>query len=279
MAMASPCEVLLDMDDAKLAQRLTSVVYAEELRIEHTYSRYREDSVVAAINASRGTPVRVDEETARLLDFAAACWRDSHGRFDLSSGVLRRAWCFDGSDRAPSRAQVKALLPLVGWEKVHWRSPEITLPAGMEIGFGGLGKEYAVDRAIALVCAEAEVPTLVNFGGDLHAPGPRRNGEPWCVGVEDPGHEDRAERTLELHSGALATSGDARRYLLRKGRRYSHILDPRTGWSVQGAPRSITVIAHSCTEAGILATTAMVHGKKAEEFLAAQGIQWWVTRD
>lgn len=277
-AMAGPCEVLLDLDDGLLAHRLVALAAAEARRIEAKFSRYRDGSAVQRLNASHGAPVRVDDETAGLLDLAAACHAASGGRFDVTSGVLRRAWTFDGGTRVPADAEIAALLPRVGWEKVTWRRPELTLPAGMEIDLGGLGKEYAVDRAMALLRAEADAPVLVNFGGDLHASGPRRDGAPWRVGVEDPGREDRAARLIDLAGGALATSGDARRFVLHRGERLGHILDPRRGRPVRDAPRSVTVAADSCVEAGVLATTAMLHGPDAESFLAAEAARWWVTR-
>lgn len=276
--MASPCELLLDGVEPDEAARLGALATAEAARIERKFSRYRADSVVQTINTAGGRPVAVDEETAQLLDLAARCHELSGGRFDVTSGVLRRAWTFDGGDRLPTRRQVKALLPFVGWQRVRWERPTLTLPVGMEIDFGGLGKEYAVDRVTALLAEATRAPLLVNFGGDLRASGPRRGGEPWRVGVEDPGREDRAERLLELRGGGLATSGDARRYLLRDGVRYSHILNPCTGWPVRGAPRAVTVAAGSCTEAGLLATIAMTFGRAAEAFLAEQGVAWWCRR-
>lgn len=277
-AMGGPCEVLFECCAEAQARRLGDLAAAEVLRIEHKFSRYRNDSAVGAINAAGGASVRVDDETARLLDLAAQCHALSGGRFDVTSGILRRAWTFDGGDRLPSRGRVKALLPLIGWEKVVWNNPEITLPAGMEIDFGGLGKEYAADRAAELVAAAAPAAALVNLGGDLRATGPRSDGAAWRVGVEDPGREDHAERILEMRTGGLATSGDARRYLLRDGVRYGHILNPRTGWPVRGAPRAVTVAAPTCTEAGVLATVAMLHGRDAEAFLAGQGVASWCRR-
>ena len=276
--MASPCEIFLELDIGMLARRMVDKAAAEASRIEAKFSRYRSDSVVAEIHRAEGRTIRVDEETAQLLDLAARCHELSGGRFDITSGVLRQVWTFDGSDRVPSRNQVKAILGSVGWERVTWSAPELRLPEGMEIDFGGLGKEYAVDRVAALLDHELTVPFLVNFGGDLRVSGPRGDGSAWRVGVEDPGREDRAERLIEIRSGALATSGDARRFLLRKGVRYSHILNPRTGWPVSSAPRSVTVAAGSCTEAGILATLAMLQGKDAEAFLEAQGVVWWCRR-
>ena len=277
-AMAGPCEILLENCDEAPARRLAELAAVETRRIERKFSRYRDDSAVQAINTAGGAAVRVDDETARLLDLAARCHALSGGRFDVTSGILRRVWKFDGGDRLPSRGQVKALLPLIGWEKVAWNNPEIALPAGMEIDLGGLGKEYAADRAAELLAAAAPAAALVNLGGDMRATGPRGGGAAWRVGVEDPGREDHAERVLEMKSGGLATSGDARRFLLRDGVRYGHILNPRTGWPVRGAPRAVTVAAPTCTEAGMLATLAMLHGREAEAFLDGQGVGWWCRR-
>ncbi len=274
-AMASPCEVLLDVDDRDEAASLGELAAAEAGRIEQRLSRYRDDNIIHTINHAAGRPVLVDDETAGLLDFADQCFRLSEGRFDVTSGVLRRVWRFDGSANVPSRAAVKELLPLVGWDKVTWARPSITLPVGMEIDLGGLGKEYAVDRAAQLVSMRTRAAVLVNFGGDLRALGSRRDGRPWRVGVESPAGPTAA-LDLELAQGALATSGDARRFLLKDGVRYPHILNPRTGWPVLDAPRSVTVLADACTEAGLLATLAMLHGRGARGFLADQGVKYWV---
>ena len=277
-AMASPCEVLVDTADPLEARLLAEAARDEAIRIEHKFSRYRDDGAVAAINASAGRPVRVDDETADLLDFAARCHDVSDGAFDITSGVLRRAWRFDGGDAVPTRAACRALLPRVGWRRVTWRRPELVLPAGMEIDLGGLGKEYAVDRTAAELVRRTRAAVLVNFGGDLRASGRRRDGQPWRVGVERPGAPDGAALQLELAEGALATSGDARRFLLREGVRYPHILDPRTAWPVMDAPRSVTVLGDTCLEAGMLATFAMLAGADAEAFLRDQGVRHWVIR-
>jgi FAD:protein FMN transferase len=281
-AMASPCEVLVEGADEATARRLVAVARDEALRIEHKFSRYRDDSVVATLHAAGGAPVEVDDETALLLDFAAQCHQLSDGLFDITSGVLRAAWRFDGSDRLPDPALVRALRERVGWPRVTWQRPWLTLPAGMEIDFGGIGKEYAVDRVLALLCAQTQCPLLVNFGGDLAVNGPRSDGRPWQVGIERPEHDGSAAgaaaATLELSAGALATSGDARRFLLKDGVRYGHILDPRSGWPVRDAPRSVTVAAPTCSEAGVLATLAMLQGAAADTWLAAQQMPHWLLR-
>ena len=277
-AMAGPCEVLADTDDRDEARVVLDEARDEALRVERKFSRYREDGVVHAIHAAQGTAVEVDDETAQLLDYAALCHEESDGRFDITSGVLRRAWTFDGSSRVPSPEAIAALLPLVGWQRVTWQRPRFTLPRGLEIDLGGIGKEYAVDRAAARIGARARCAFLVNFGGDLYASGPRRGRRPWVVGVDDPERSGKAvTHRIDLPVGGLATSGDARRWVMHQGRRLGHILDPRTGWPVEGAPRAVTVLAPTCLEAGTLATFAILCGPEARHFLEAQGVPFHIS--
>jgi FAD:protein FMN transferase len=274
-AMASPCELLLHEASAAAATEFATLVAEEAWRVERKFSRYRDDSVTAWIHAHRNADVRVDEETASLIDFASRCFELSDGLFDITSGLLRHAWKFDGSDRIPDAAAVQRLLPSVGFDKLRWQSPILFLPAGMELDFGGIGKEYAVDRAYDLLAARCRDPFLINFGGDLRANRPPPHG-PWQVGIERPDADRIATLILDLEHGALATSGDSRRYLLKDGVRYGHILDPRTGWPVSNSPRSVTVAASSCTEAGLLSTLALLRGDGAREFLEEQGVRYWI---
>jgi FAD:protein FMN transferase len=275
--MASPCEVHVGDADLATADRVVALAAAEAHRIEAKFSRYRRGNVIDEINTADGRPVVVDDETGRLLDYAARLYELSAGKFDVTSGVLRRAWRFDGSDRVPSPDAVAALLPIVGWHKVSWKAPVLTLPRGMEIDLGGIGKEYAVDSAAALV-RPVSARCLLNFGGDLLALGPQLGGAPWRVGIESVSDAGAVARQIDLGVGALATSGDSRRFLLKDGKRYGHVLDPTTGWPVVGAPRSVTVAAATCTEAGMLATLALLQGAEAETFLEAQGVQFWALR-
>jgi len=276
-AMASPCELLLPATDQADAWELGMIVAREAWRVEQKYSRYRDDSVVAWIHRTRGKEVEVDAETGSLLNFARQCYELSDGMFDVTSGKLRQVWRFDGSNRIPEPLAVKRLLQYVGFDKVQWRPPHLILPAGMEIDFGGLGKEYAVDRAFDLLAERRSAPFLINFGGDLRANQPPPHG-PWQVGIERPDTDRDAAMVLELERGALATSGDSRRFLIKDGVRYGHILDPYTGWPVVNAPRSVTVAASSCTEAGLLSTLALLHGIHAEAFLDMQRVRHWIFR-
>jgi thiamine biosynthesis lipoprotein len=277
-AMGSPCELLVSTSNEKLAQRLLQTVADEAWRIEAKFSRYRADSIVSAINEGKGRPVAVDDETANLLDFSARLYELSEHRFDITSGVLRKVWTFDGSHRIPSADSIRELLACIGWHRVTWSRPVIHLQPGMQIDLGGIGKEYAADKAADLLRQQTTDSCLVNFGGDLVTTGHKRLPNGWQVGIEAPDHFETAQRLIRLSSGALATSGDSRRCLVRDGIRYSHILDPTTGWPIEGAPRSITVAANTCTEAGMLATLAMLSGAQAEEFLESQNVQFWVLR-
>ncbi len=251
-------------------------VAAEAWRIESSFSRYDSDNIVHRINTAGGAAIDVDTETANLIDFAAALHSLSDGRFDITSGVLREVWTFDGSDRVPSEHQVKIVLARVGWHKVLWKRPTLTLLPGMQIDFGGIGKEYAVDRAAAIAASFSAAPCLINFGGDMAAVSADPESMPWRVGIESltPGAGQPFKR-IDLQRGGLATSGDARRFLLKNDTRYSHLLNPLTGWPVVNAPRSVTVAADTCTEAGMLATLAMLMGSGAEPFLQQQAIRSW----
>lgn len=278
-AMASPCELLCEASGHAEAQHLTQIVAQETWRIEDKFSRYLPGNIVDRINSAMGKTVEVDLETAQLIDFAVTLYQLSDQRFDITSGVLRRIWRFDGSSSIPNAREVDELMKNVGWHRVRWESPLITMPPGMEIDFGGIGKEFAVDRAAALLREETSVSCLVNLGGDLAVTSRPKRRDTWKVGIEAVNRPaDMPASLLNLQIGALATSGDARRFLLKDGIRYSHILDPLTGWPIQAAPRSITVAADTCTQAGMLSTLAMLQGKGAETFLGAQNVSYWCDR-
>ena len=282
-AMASPCEVIIQSMDKQLATKLGNDIANEVWRIEDKYSRYNHRSICGGINNGAGHSIAIDEETYLLLNFADQCYQLSGGLFDISSGVLRKVWSFQGSqsdkDNFPTAAQIEQVLINVGWPKIHFDQKQITLMKGMEIDFGGIGKEYAVDRAIIIARQLTNHPVLVNLGGDLAVTRSRINNEPWQVAIEHPELDHKlTDMIVSLKSGALATSGDARRFLINNGKRYGHILNAKTGWPVEQAPRSITVVAPQCIQAGILATLALIQGVDAEQFLEEQEIKFWARR-
>jgi thiamine biosynthesis lipoprotein len=277
--MASPCEILVETSDADEARHLSEAAAVEAWRVEDKFSRYAANNVVARINSAAGAPIDVDAETASLIDFSNTLYELSDGRFDITSGVLREAWKFDGSDLLPTRKTVERVLQRVGWHRVDWQSPTLWMENGMEIDFGGIGKEYAVDQVAQKLRDASAISTLINFGGDLAVTRPPAERQGWRVGIESVSERGpAADKVIELRAGALATSGDARRFLLRDGVRYSHILDPRSGWPVKDAPRSVTVAADTCTQAGMLSTLAMLEGDNAEAFLRAEQVRHWCRR-
>jgi len=275
-AMACPCEILIETQDEKLALKITEIAYQEAKRIENKFSRYSSTNIIYKINNSNGNDITVDDETALMLNFSQQCYELSNGKFDITSGILRKAWQFDGSDNIPTNELIQSILPNIGWEKVSWIPPTLQLPQGMEIDLGGIGKEYAVDSSVKLIKNITDISFLVNFGGDIASPFPRKNNVPWYIGIDNPEQTGESHvGEIHFYQGGLATSGDARRYLLKDGARYGHILDPHSGYPVIHAPRSITVIASSCVEAGMLSTFAMLEGSNASNFLREQNVKYW----
>ncbi len=274
-AMASPCEVIIETDDSDEAEKIVKTIAAEAWRIEQKFSRYREDNITFKINNSMGEIIEVDAETARLLDFSDQLYQMSDGMFDVTSGVLRKAWRFDKSDNIPGQDQINELLPIIGWDKVSWDNPHLKLAPGMEIDLGGIGKEYAVDRCAQLVREISQASVLVNLGGDIAITQPRKDGAQWTIGrlSSDP---SAPIGVIKLTSGALATSGDEHRYLEKNGKRYCHVLNPKTGWPVEDPPHTVSVAAATCIEAGMMSTFALLQGDKAEEFLKAQEVPYWI---
>lgn len=275
-AMGSPCALHLYAPSKREGDALAADCRAEIERLERKYTRYRDDSLTAEINRSAGCArgITVDEETASLLDYADTAHRESGGLFDVTSGVLRRAWDFR-SRRLPTRDAVASLLDRVGWQRLHWERPRLALPvAGMQLDFGGLVKEYAADRVAELCRRRGARHGLVDLGGDLAIVGPHPDGAPWRVGIRDPQDGRRALRTLDVYGGGVATSGDYERGMRVDGVRYGHLLDPRSGWPVDG-PASVTVLASHCLIAGTASSIAMLSGRDgADPWLASVGLPY-----
>lgn len=277
-AMGSPCDIQLFADSPGKAKRVADAAIADVNRLEALYSRYRSDSFLSAINrvAATGGSITVDDETAGLLNYAATCYDQSDGLFDITSGILRRAWRFD-QGKLPDQAQIQELLDKVGWHKLRWTPPvlEFSNP-GMEIDFGGVVKEYAVDRAAAL-CREAGIRHgVVNLGGDIKVIGPRADGSPWRVGIRHPRNKEAVMQTILLREGALASSGDYERCIIVEGVRYGHVLNPKTGWPVRHLA-AVSVVGDFCVVAGSASTIAMLKEDSGPAWLENLGLRHlWV---
>ncbi|HJV84648.1 MAG TPA: FAD:protein FMN transferase [Noviherbaspirillum sp.] len=285
-AMASPCNIQMDGRDEHAMRRAVTAAISEVRRIEEKYSRYRETSIISRINRAVGSEaVEVDSETASLLNFAEQLWTLSDGLFDITSGVLRRAWDFR-KGRLPEADALKALMPLVGWLHVDRKGSTVRLSKpGMELDFGGFGKEYAVDCAAAVLKHHGIEHALINLGGDLYALGPRgfpgHEGKPWLVEIQHPRPDTTRPEAplavLPLARGGLATSGDYERFFIHEGQRYCHILNPQTGWPVSHW-QSVSILAANATTAGALSTIAMLKGPEAITWLQTQNVRYLAVR-
>jgi thiamine biosynthesis lipoprotein len=274
-AMGSPCEIQLWSDSRHTAATVADACGREIDRLERKFSRYRDDSLASEINRSAGNSVgvEVDPETAALLDFAAAAHHESDGRFDPTSGVLRRIWDFK-SGRLPDPDKLQEIRTLVGWSKLEWENRRIVLPiSGMELDFGGFVKEYAADRAAELCRERGLMSGMIDLGGDLSVVGPHPNGESWLIGIRNPRKPNEAIARIALDSGGLASSGDYERFMIVDGQRYSHLLDPRTGEPHRGGPACVSVTAPHCLVAGVTSTIAMLFPESdAPRFLQNVGL-------
>jgi len=266
--MGGPAELKIYFNTpAKNRTPIFALAEKEARRLEQKYSRYLEDSVTTKINLSAGTPegIIVDEETAGLLDYAQIAWQQSDGLFDITSGVLRKAWDFK-SNKLPATQDIHKLLAHVGWQKLNWQNPVLTLPEKMEIDFGGVVKEYAADAIAALLRQQGIKHGLVELAGDISIVGSQPDNQPWKIGIRNPHKPTDAIATIDIVDGGIASSGNYERYMIIDNKRYCHIINPKTGWPEQGVS-SVSVHASTCLVAGTATTTALLLG-------ATQGREW-----
>lgn len=253
--------------DAARAHAAIDAAYREMQRLSDMMNHYDPASVVSAINDAAGLrAVPTPTELAAVLAMAQAMSRRTGGAFDVTIASIR-GWRFRADDpRTPSRAQVAAQLPRVGWQKLRLdRSAAFLSERGMRIDLGGIAKLYIVRAGIEVLRRHGVARALVNGGGDVAAIGgsPQR---PWRVGVRDPRAPERLLGVLRVERGFVVTSGDYARAFLREGRRYHHILDPRTGFPATG-PHGVTLYGERLEDVNGLGVAIMVRGR-------AQGVRW-----
>ncbi|MBI3794806.1 MAG: FAD:protein FMN transferase [Nitrospinae bacterium] len=269
-AMGTVCNLYFYAEDEARAQTAADQAIAEVARIETKYSRYDPESFLSHINsvAQIGGELEVDDETASLLNFAHYCNAQSDGLFDITCGILRRAWGDFSEEHLPEKGAIEKLLPLVGMEKIRWSTPRLAFPVpGVELDFGGLGKEYGSDKAADVLADNGIMHGLVDLGGDMNVLGPHPNGEPWQIGIIHPREPGQLLGNVAIHKGALASSGDYERCVIIDGERYSHILNPKTGRPSKGLA-SASVMAQRCILAGSMTTIALLKGLDGPRWLA-----------
>ncbi len=264
-AMGSACELKLYLPSSKNPDHFFQPLLAELSRLEEKYTRYKTTSVTSTINNNAGKhPTTLDNESLQLLHYANTLHEQSNGLFDITSGILRKAWDFK-SGVLPTKEKLQSLLPHIGWEKISLENNTIYLPdPEMEIDFGGYVKEYAAD-ALATICENLHIHHgLINLGGDIRILGPHPNGEAWRVGIQHPRVLNQAITAIDIYEGAIATSGDYERYMMVDGVRYCHLLNPLTGQSIMPKFASVSIIAQQCIVAGSFSSIAMLFSSLQE---------------
>ncbi|GAA4737086.1 FAD:protein FMN transferase [Flavisolibacter ginsenosidimutans] len=251
-------------DEAEAMQHIDAAI--EEIRrIEALLTTYNEESQTALINRHAGIkPVQVDREVFDLIQRSKRISHITQGAFDISYGSIDKSlWNFDRHMTAlPDAETAKRMVRLINYRNVVLDENDCTVflkEEGMRIGFGGIGKGYAAERAKMILKQRGVQSGIVNAAGDLTVWGHQPNGERWTIGIANPNEITQAFSSLELSEGAVATSGNYEKFVLIDGKKYSHTIDPKTGLPVRGI-KSVTVISPNAEIADAMATPVMIMG-------------------
>ncbi|MDG2140127.1 MAG: FAD:protein FMN transferase [Gammaproteobacteria bacterium] len=257
-AMGSPCEIKIYLNEDAQPSFFFNKLRVELERLEQKYSKFRADSLLSHINANaaKGVPTELDAETLSIIDHASSCFHHSDGLFDITAGALNKLWDFRKNE-VPSAQKISDALLVTGFNKLSIDNTLLKMPVGMELDLGGVVKEYAAD-ALAVKANQLGVKNgIINLGGDIAVIGCQPGGKSWPVGISNPEKFSSAIAKIHISSGGLASSGDYQRFFFFRGKRYSHIINPKTGHPSSGL-RTVSVAANLCTVAGSIATIAML---------------------
>ena len=251
-------------DEAWAHERIDDGV--EEIRrIERLLTTFNESSETSMINQNAGiSPIPVSEETFSLIERSLRISRLTQGAFDISYGSIdKRLWNFDTQmTTLPDKETAKQMVRLINYRNIILDNNQQSVflkEKGMRIGFGGIGKGYAAERARMIMKKNGVESGIVNASGDLTAWGLQPNGKPWTIGIVNPNVAHELFSYLEITDRAVATSGNYEKYIMVDGTKYSHTIDPRTGLPVTGI-KSVTVITTNAEIADAMATPIMVMG-------------------
>jgi thiamine biosynthesis lipoprotein len=270
--MGSRWDILLRSADSLAAERNIDLVIAEVSRIENLISDWRPQTQIAQVNQNAGIkPIKVDREVFELTQHAIQLSKITNGAFDISFAAMDRIWKFDGSMTAmPTAEAIGNSVAKVGYQNIILDSLNSTIFLkfkGMKIGFGALGEGYAADKARALMIANGVAAGIINGSGDMSAWGKQPDGSDWKIGITNPFREGEVFAALPLRKGAVVTSGSYEKFVEFNGKRYSHIINPVTGYPATGLI-SVTVFGTSAEKANGFSTAMMVLGaNKAREFI------------
>ena len=262
--MGSRFDLTVVADDREKADGYLDLAIDEITRIERLISSWDPNSQTSVINENAGVhPVKVDPELFQLIERALKVSKLTQGAFDISYASMDRIWKFDGSvTEMPPKAKIKESVSKVGYQNIVLDRDEQTVflkNEGMKIGFGAIGKGYAADKAKQLLIKHGVKAGIINASGDLNAWGCRPNGKDWMVAIVNPLNKDKVFSWLPVRDQAVVTSGNYEKYIILDGQRYTHIIDPRTGYPSKGI-LSATIFTKNAELADALATSIFVMG-------------------
>lgn len=272
--MGSSFEITVVAEDEDFAKESLAIAKKEIIRIEDLISSWDQKSETSRINRNAGiAAVEVSKELFDLIFRAQQISKLSSGAFDLTFAAIDKLWNFDGKEsEMPNPDTLKASVFNIGYQLIELDEESLTvfLPKkGMKIGFGAIGKGYAADRAKQLLVERGVLGGIINASGDMNTWGTKPDGSSWTIGIVNPMNNKKVFSWFSLEHNAVVTSGDYEKFTQINGRRYSHIIDPRTGIPSQGIV-SCTVFAGKAELADAIATAIFVMGVESGLFLIDQ---------
>ena len=265
--MGNRFEITVVGDDHLWADQRIADAVEEIKRIEKLFTTFDESSQTNLINRNAGiAPVKVDREMYDLIERSKKISALTQGAFDITYGSIdKRLWNFDKTMTSlPDAQTAKKLVRLINYRNVILDEKNCSVflkEKGMRIGFGGIGKGYAAEKAKSLLQQKGVKSGIINAAGDLTAWGHQPNGKPWTIGIADPNTTKQAFSFLDITNTSIATSGNYEKFILIDGKKYSHTIDPKTGLPVRGI-KSVTIICPNAEIADAMATPVMIMGIK-----------------
>ncbi|MFV5700091.1 FAD:protein FMN transferase [Flavobacterium sp. ZT3R17] len=267
LLMGGRFDITIVAKDSLSAEQNIDAVIAEITRIENLISDWKPDSQVSEVNQNAGIrPVKVDKEVFELTQRAISFSEATNGGFDVSFAAMDKIWKFDGSmTTMPSAEAIQKSVEKVGYKNIILDSVQSTIflkLKGMKIGFGALGEGYATDKCRDMMLAKGIKAGIINGSGDMSTWGKQPNCNPWNIGITNPFNPEKILAVVPLEQDAVTTSGSYEKFVFFNGKRYSHIINPATGYPATGLC-SVTVFGPNAETANGLSTSLMVLGKTA----------------
>lgn len=266
LLMGGRFDISIVAKDSLTAEKNITEVIAEITRIENLISDWKSTSQVSEVNQNAGIkPIKVDREVFELTQRAIKFSEITNGGFDVSFAAMDRIWKFDGSmTEMPSAEAIKKSVEKVGYKNIILDSVQSTIflkLKGMKIGFGALGEGYATDKCRTMMLEKGIKAGIINGSGDMSTWGKQPNGQDWKIGITNPFKPEKLLAVVPLNQGAVTTSGSYEKFVVFNGKRYSHIINPATGYPVTGLC-SVTIFGPNAETANGLSTSLMVLGQK-----------------